>query len=424
MTAPSPGERIAAALRRSPLHVDPSLESALPAARRRRVLDELGRQPRPTFVVLVPIIAGGTWQEPEQLAAVVQSRLGRPGVFITLGKYAGDLNARLLPDDLTDDRGMEVRHAALAVSLDPAFRKATLADRLDRTLELLRTGKGEEEYRRQSAALRERSRSRSATARPESAAGGEGGGAGGDGDGAGALGAALGGAAVAAAAVGGLLLWQHRRMAAPVRAQRTAGDALLLERTVFATADRATRDELRAQASAEVIAFGELLDRTDVPGTDPVVRDLLARALDAYSAAGRVLDDARGIPDLAGVLVLVDQGRDALASAGSLAAGGPGIPPEPLCFFNPLHGDAAVRLTWRPPGTRRSLRVRACRDCARAAKDRGTPRYLLDDRGDRPVPYFEAAPETSVWAATGYGQLRSDLIERVLRGDHARRRPR
>ncbi|OLT37263.1 hypothetical protein BJF79_30055 [Actinomadura sp. CNU-125] len=199
-----------------------------------------------------------------------------------------------------------------------------------------------------------------------------------------------------------------------------AGDALLLPRAVFATADRATRDELRAQASAEVIAFGELLDRTDLPGGDPAVRDLLTRALDAYSAAGKVLDDAAGVPDLAGVLVLVDQGRDALASAGSLAAGGPAVPSEPLCFFNPLHGDAAVRLTWRPPGTRRTLRVRACRECARTAKDRGTPKYLLDERGDRPVPYFEVPAETSVWAETGYGQLRSDLIERILRGDRTR----
>ncbi|MBE1536494.1 hypothetical protein [Actinomadura algeriensis] len=413
MTAPSPGEQIAAALRRSPLHIDPSLESALPADRRRRVLAELERQPRPTYVVLVPIIAGGTWQEPDQLASVVQSRLGRPGVFITLGKYAGDLNARLLPDDPRDDRGTAVRRAALAVSLDPDFRKAPLADRLDRTLELLRTGKGEEEYRRQSAALDARARARSATARPGAAGGA------GDGDGGGALVPALGGAAVAAAAVGGLLLWRQRRMAASARARPGAGDALL-PRAVFATADRATRDELRAQASAEVIAFGELLDRTDLPGGDPAVRDPLGRALDAYSAAGKVLDDAAGVPDLAGVLVLVDQGRDALASAVSLAAGGPEIPSEPLCFFNPLHGDAAVRITWRPPGTRRSLRVRACRECARTAKDRGTPKHLLDERGGRPVPYFEVAPETSVWAETGYGQLRGDLIERILRGEHNR----
>ncbi|MEV5830896.1 hypothetical protein AB0L25_35550 [Spirillospora sp. NPDC052242] len=413
MTAPSPGEEIAAALRRSPLYVDRSLESALPADRRRRVLDALRRQPRPTYVVLVPIIAGGTWQEPDQLAAVVQSRLGRPGAFVTLGRYADDLSARLLPDDPGSDAGTGVRRAALAVSLDPDFRKAPLADRLDRTLELLRTGKGDEEYRRQSAALDARARARSATARP-------GGADPADGDG-GILGPALGGAAVAAAAVGGLLLWRQRRMAAAAaRARTAAADALLLPRAVFATADRASRDELRAQASAEVIAFGELLDRTDLPGGDPAVRAPLGRALDAYSAAGKVLDAARGVPDLAGVLVLVDQGRDALASARSLASGGPEIPPEPLCFFNPLHGDAAERLTWRPPGTRRSLHVRACRECARAAKDRISPKYLLDERGDRPVPYFEADPETSVWAATGYGQLRDDLIERILRGDHAR----
>ncbi|WP_026406101.1 hypothetical protein [Actinomadura rifamycini] len=405
MTAPSPGEEIAAALRRSPLYVDPSLESALPAERKRRVLAELRRQPRPTYVVLVPIIAGGTWQEPEQLAAVVQSRLGGSGAFVTLGDYSDALASRLVPDDPGSDESREVRRAALAVTLDPKFKKASLADRLDRTLELLRTRKGNEEYQKQAKALDARSRERSGGA--------------GDGDG-GFLGPALGGAAVAAAAVGGLLLWRQRRMAAAAQARTSRADALLLPRTVFATADRATLDELRAQASAEVIAFGEALDRTDLPGGDPAVRGPLARALDAYSAAGKVLDAARGVPDLAGVLVLVDQGRDALASAASLASGGPEIPAEPLCFFNPLHGDVAERLTWRPPGTRRSLHVRACRECARAAKNRTAPKYLLDERGDRPVPYFEADPEGSVWAATGYGQLRDDLIERILRGDHAR----
>ncbi len=100
-----------------------------------------------------------------------------------------------------------------------------------------------------------------------------------------------------------------------------------------------------------------------------------------------------------------------------MAKGRPEIPPSPLCFFNPLHGDAAAKIDWRPIGSRRRLRVHACRACARAARAKETPDILMDRRDGRDVPYFEADPAQSVWAETGYGQLRDDLIHRVLRGD-------
>ena len=34
----------------------------------------------------------------------------------------------------------------------------------------------------------------------------------------------------------------------------------------------------------------------------------------------------------------------------------------------------------------------------------------------REIPYYEADPKHSVWAATGYGQFSDNLIERVLAG--------
>ncbi|HEX2314118.1 MAG TPA: hypothetical protein VHJ17_10305, partial [Thermomonospora sp.] len=143
------------------------------------------------------------------------------------------------------------------------------------------------------------------------------------------------------------------------------------------------------------------------------VRELMTRALDAYQAAGKVLDAADGVPDLAGVLVLVDQGRDALASARALAEGGREVPPVPLCFFNPLHGDATTKVTWRPLGRRERLRVQACRTCAAKVRDHRAPEILAT----RGTPYLEAG---DLWAETGYGQLRSDLVQRVLHGAHRR----
>jgi hypothetical protein len=148
---------------------------------------------------------------------------------------------------------------------------------------------------------------------------------------------------------------------------------VLLPRAVLATAQRANEDELREQAQHEVITFGELLDETDLDTSHAEVAAAMTRSLDSYQAAGKVLDAARGIPDLAGVLVLVDRGRDALASARSLAEGGKEIPPSPLCFFNPLHGDATLTIDWRPLGQRDRLHVQACRACSKAVRAHRIP---------------------------------------------------
>ncbi|GAA0578619.1 hypothetical protein GCM10009546_46360 [Actinomadura livida] len=400
MSEPSPGERLAAALRRSPIYVDPSLAAALPRAERRGLIAKFGKAPAPIFVILVPLVAGGTWSDAKELATVVHDRLGRDGVFITFDDSTDELAAREWGGE------HQARDAAWAVALDRAMDDASLADKLSRIIDLIVSGTGTREYKRVSAEIRARISRRPETR--DSPAPDE------DGGLALPLGAA-GAAGAAAAGVAGLLLWRRRRMASAAR-RDVEGEGVLMPRTVFETASRANEDQLREQASREVIHFGELLDETSTP-TNERAGTLMARALDAYQAAGKTLDAARGIPDLAGVLVLVDQGRDALASAQAVAKGKPEIPPMPLCFFNPLHGDATTKLDWRPLGSRERLRVEACRTCARATRNKQTPDVLTDTREGRPVPYYEADPKKSIWAETGYGQLREDLIHRVLRGD-------
>ncbi|MEU8799973.1 hypothetical protein [Spirillospora sp. NPDC048819] len=398
LTEPSPGERLAAALRRSPIYVDPSLASALPQAERRKLLAKFAKAPAPVFVVLVPLVKGGTWTEADQLATVVHDRLGRDGIFITFDDDTDDLTAREWGGD------HQARDAAWAVTLDRAMDDAPLAARLSRITDLIVSGTGSQEYDRVSAEINERARKRrEKDGATEPGASEDDGG----------LALPLGAAGVAVAGAAGFLLWRRRRMASV----RREGSGLLMPRTVFATASRANEEQLREQASREVIAFGELLDESGVPTTGEKARVLMATALDAYQAAGKTLDAARGVPDLAGVLVLLDQGRDALASAQAVANGKPEIPPMPLCFFNPLHGDAATKLDWRPVGSRKRLRVQTCRPCARAARNKQTPDVLMDHRDGRDLPYYEADPSQSVWAETGYGQLRDDLIHRILRGD-------
>ena len=97
----------------------------------------------------------------------------------------------------------------------------------------------------------------------------------------------------------------------------------------------------------------------------------------------------------------------------------------PLCFFNPLHGVSARYVTWSPISQRQGLTVRACNECARRVKRRREPDALRCHVHGRDIPYYEVNPKHSVWAATGYGQLRHDLIERVLAGEFPHdRRPR
>jgi hypothetical protein len=167
----------------------------------------------------------------------------------------------------------------------------------------------------------------------------------------------------------------------------------------FALAEAGDAERIRRQAQEAVIAFGE-----EVQGAPH--SDGLARALDAYQAATMALDQAKSVVDLAGVLVLVNQGR-----------GGP-----PLCLFNPLHGPSARLVSWRLIGTREQLKVPACTVCQRAISRHRPPAVLPDTVDGERVPYLDVDPRRSVWAATGFGVFSDDLIDRILRGDLRRRR--
>ncbi|MER7401700.1 hypothetical protein ABT373_04235 [Streptomyces sp. NPDC000070] len=184
-----------------------------------------------------------------------------------------------------------------------------------------------------------------------------------------------------------------------VRSRRTPS---AIPQLVFATARAADEAGLRRRAEAEVPALGEAAQAADATTTPD-----LQRALDAYGAAGTVLDEARGLSDLAGVLALAQESRDALAGSRDL----------PLCFFDPRHGRTALRTGWRPLGRRERLDVAVCQECANALQARRAPEVLTDtDEDGRTVPYFELPAGRSVWAATGYGSLMSPLD-----GFHTRR---
>ncbi|GAB2876740.1 hypothetical protein GCM10027074_51010 [Streptomyces deserti] len=385
---PSAGERIANALRTSPVYVDQAYADAVPPPRQRQLAAQIKKTDLPIKIVLTPLTKGDAFNgDSDVLAAVIRDRLPRRELILltTDSDFTDSLNGYEWPSDTH-----QTRDAAAAVGLMDETRHAGLADLTAKAVELVAEGKGTEAYEQAVRDLdAEAAPSRKAPARagnPSSTAPN---------------------------------WWLWPLIAVPALALTAVTARALLRRprtpsvpqVVFATSRKADERALRRRAEAEVLALGEA-----TRSADPATADVdLQKALDAYTAAGTVLDAARGIPDLAGVLALTAEGHDALTPGESL----------PLCFFNPLHGRATTRTTWRPLGRRDHLHVAACAQCTESVRLRRAPEVLTDRTADgRTVPYFELPAERSVWAATGYGSLvrgeTEGIAARVARGDFSR----
>ncbi|MFI8896182.1 hypothetical protein [Streptomyces paradoxus] len=365
---PSAGQRIANALRTSPVYVDEAYAEAVPPSRQRQLADRIRRTGLPIKVVLTPLTKGDAFDgDSDLLAGTVRDRLPerRDLVLIT-------------PDDDFPDslRGYEwpgdthqASRAVAAAGFLEEMRDAGLADLTAKAVDLVAEGKGEQRYEEAVSDL-------DGSAPPARSGSGSG----------------------STSGSGWTGWWLFIAVPALALTALATRAALLRSRTspavpqlVFATARAADETRVRRRAEAEVLALGEATQAADVAATP-----CLQQALDAYTAAGTVLDQARGLPDLAGALALAQEGRDALA-------GSPGLP---LCFFNPLHGRAALRTGWRPLGRRDRLDVAVCQECADALRDRRAPEVLPDtDEDGRTVPYFEVPAGRSAWSATGYGSL-------------------
>ncbi|MFE7563719.1 hypothetical protein [Kitasatospora sp. NPDC057500] len=380
---------IVEALATAPVYVDPSFAAAVTTSQQRELADRIAATGLPIKVVLVPLKKGDAFDgSAKSLAAVVQERLGLPQlILLTNDEYGSWLKGTEWPDD-----AHQARDAAMAVGMLKELKDAGLAARVARAVDLIKTGQGTEVYKAEAARA---DREHSARPKPKDRAAESS---------SGSRGTLLVVAAALVLAVTAAAFLVRRRRS-PRHTAFTFPDA------VFA-ADRAADEAgLRRQAAAEVLALSEAVD-----GADGATTPGLARALDAYDAAGRVLDSARGIPDLAGVLALAAEGRSALAAEAQL----------PLCFFDPRHGAAVSRTVWRPLGRRERVDIAVCEDCARALRARRAPQVLAVRDQGRTVPYFEVPADRSLWAATGYGSLLSGpddtLAARVGTGEFSRAR--
>jgi hypothetical protein len=383
-------KEIAAQLRSSPLVVDPSLDDAVPKAQRDAVLIAIRKAPYPVWVVFVPLTAGDRYGgDGSRFLDVVQSRLGRDGVYVTIDQV---LTTR---DFGVDDSHPDLFYATEVGQFGTADYQEPKIEKIRRFVEALSLSDADLATRFAETEARMRA-TRDAVDGPSSTTGGSDGGSGW------LLPVLLGLGAVLAGLMALRLVRYRRRSARPA-----APDEPLIPARVFEHASTAQAGELRDQIEARLLEFAARIDRRPTPER-PDAQERQQHALDAYAAARRVLAQRPEMVDLVGALVLVEDGTRALAAAEALEAGRPAPGPSRLCFFDPRHPGVSKLVDWE-----RGLRVPACQACRNDLRAGRPPDALRDDGR----VWFET---DSLWARTGFGVFEPDLAERLLRGERTR----
>ncbi|MFF9493637.1 hypothetical protein [Streptomyces flaveolus] len=169
---------------------------------------------------------------------------------------------------------------------------------------------------------------------------------------------------------------------------------------------RAALERLRVVVDEDITAFGEELDRLDFhpaePGADDAMRADYERALDSYDRAKTYMADARRPEDVRAVTESLEDGRFSLAQLSARREGRPLPERRPPCFFDPRHGPSVADATWTPPGgATREVPVCAA-DRARLSDGRDpVVREVDTDHGRR--PYWDAGPAYGPWAGGYFG---------------------
>lgn len=211
------------------------------------------------------------------------------------------------------------------------------------------------------------------------------------------------------------------------------------------------RDRLHGVAQERVAQVGDLLREAGgdfTPGSaEAAVRRDHLWALDAYQAAGKLLDEALDLPDLAAAVVLADRAAERFVAAVVRHEGHRPHAPVVRCFYNPLHGAAepaagrgrgtkgrraggasgSRRLSPREAAADRRPACHACRLAILADQLPDVLPALVPVKISRRhtvrvlVPYFAVPQSASLWSANGCGAYGDDAPALVLRGEHHRR---
>ncbi|MEU6101434.1 hypothetical protein [Streptomyces flaveolus] len=169
---------------------------------------------------------------------------------------------------------------------------------------------------------------------------------------------------------------------------------------------RAALERLRVVVDEDITAFGEELDRLDFhpaePRADDAMRSDYERALDAYDRAKTYMADARRPEDVRAVTEALEDGRFSLAQLAARREGMPLPERRPPCFFDPRHGPSVADATWTPPGGA-TREVPVCAADRTRLSDGRDPmvREVDTDYGRR--PYWDAGPAYGPWAGGYFG---------------------
>ncbi|MFI6337185.1 hypothetical protein [Streptomyces sp. NPDC050535] len=188
----------------------------------------------------------------------------------------------------------------------------------------------------------------------------------------------------------------------------TAGAYAFVRRTRRRKAEeqREALDKLRVVVDEDITAFGEELDRLDFhpaeAGADDAMRADYERALDAYEQAKSSMAAAQHPEDVRAVTKALDDGRFSLAELAARREGRPVPERRAPCFFDPRHGPSVADATWTPAdGATREVPVCAA-DQARLA-DGADPAIREVDTAYGRRPYWDAGPAYGPWAGGYFG---------------------
>ncbi|MFI7350397.1 hypothetical protein ACIBSR_29640 [Streptomyces sp. NPDC049936] len=169
---------------------------------------------------------------------------------------------------------------------------------------------------------------------------------------------------------------------------------------------RAALEKLRVVVDEDITAYGEELDRLDFhpgePGADDAMRADYEHGLDAYEQAKTFMGNARRPEDVRAVTQSLEDGRFSLARLAARREGRPLPDRRPPCFFDPRHGPSVADATWTPPGGA-TREVPVCAADQARLSDGLDPmvREVDTDQGRR--PYWDAGPAYGPWAGGYFG---------------------
>ncbi|MGI5233157.1 hypothetical protein [Actinoallomurus sp. CA-142502] len=325
-------DRVAAALRQSPVFVDPDVSSLLNARDRTALGRQIAGAGVPIYLAVVPLDSDDeSAGDADYFTYLLHRRLGRNGVYVVSDQRGSlDWTSYRVPRDdtlefsqVTNGKPLPQRlhdvidafaHAPAAKPSDPPVPDAPDADSSGK--KPTKVGLAGQFVKTFFAAL------------------------------------AVSGVLLA------LLWWIVAVVLAAVRGAR-------------GTATRLRPRRLRRMAWAELVRLARAIGAAgeDDPG--------YPRAMADYDAAKLLWDEKQDPGSRFAVVVLALDGQDALR--------GGTADPEPRCVVNPLHGTAARRVRTALGGLSRR-RQPMCEDCAKASRHR--PLALVVDGRER--PYYEA----------------------------------